>query len=465
MDRLLPMNIDAEQGLLGSMLMDPQVLALCGDVEVDDFYRDAHRTIWKHAKDLHHERRHADMITLYDRIAEAGKQEEVGGQAYFATLLNSVPTSANARFYADIIREKAARRRLIHAAGQMAALAYNVPEGDMLALQGQSMDLLMQAFAGKADDGVSLAADDVITALATINERMEPEGRKNILKTGFAPLDREIRPIQLGELIYVAARPGRGKSSLGLTLFRLMAQTMRPLKMGIEYLTLEMSKYAQSERLLSAEAHIDSMLLANGMIDEHGWADDRGFSHVSRAAYKLREDLGNNAYFVRRRFTIDQLRSHLANAKLTRNIGAVVLDQMDCIEVSKARDEGDQLSQVSAALKSMVNDLNITVICLVQLNREADRRGGIIESRPRLSDLRWTGRIEQDGHRVWFIHLPSAYVPEHGHPLWSEYCELVRAKERGGKTGITRVRFRPPYTAFEEWPIDEYEFPTLEGKV
>lgn len=454
MERLLPHNIEAEEGVLGSIILDPEAIPQVADfLRPEDFYRDAHRHIFAAVIDLHRAHTPADLITLCEELERRGQLRDIGGAAAVSSLVNAVPTSANVEYYARIVERAAMMRRLVHAAGQMAALAYNEPDSRE-ALE-RSMRLLLAISDRHQNEGEQDFEEVLDELLEETYNRMEGSLSHHLLQTGLPALNAAVSGIDRGELVYLAGRPGTGKSVLGLDMADAVAGQVKEQGGTVFYYTLEMSATQQVRRLVAARARINTQLIRTGFRGAYGELADEELSKFNQKAQALRERLKGTLFIHKQPISVDRLYERLYNAVLTKHCRFVVIDQLDLLEDEDRFREHDQISYASKRLKQIARDLNLPILCLVQLNREVEHRHGLAEKRPILPDFRYSGRLEQDADQVWFLFRPSMYEarPEDCH--WAEYGEIILGKMRDGQRGlIVPYRFIEPYALIEAWPGD-----------
>jgi replicative DNA helicase len=454
MERLLPYNIEAEEGVLGSLILDPEAIPQVADfLRPEDFYRDAHRQIYAAVIDLHRAHTPADLITLCEELDRRGQLKAIGGTASVSSLVNAVPTSANVEYYASIVERAAMMRRLIHAAGQMAALAYN--EQDPREALEQSMRLLLRISDRHQDDQEQDFEEVLDELLEETYNRMEGSVSQHLLQTGLPALNAAVSGIDRGELVYLAGRPGSGKSVLGLAMADAAAGQVKEQGGTVFYYTLEMSATQQVRRLVAARARINTQLIRTGFRGAYGELAAEELARFNQKAQALRERLKGTLFIHKKPISVDRLYERLYNAVLTKNCQFVVIDQLDLLEDERREREHDQISYASKRLKQIARELNLPILCLVQLNREVEHRHGLAEKRPILPDFRYSGRLEQDADQVWFLFRPSMYEARPQDCHWAEYGEIILGKMRDGQRGlIVPYRFLEPYASIEDWPGD-----------
>lgn len=454
MEKMLPQNIEAEEGVLGSMIIDREaVFQVITILRPEDFYRDAHRVIYEVIYDLYHQYHSpADLITITDELQQRGKLEQVGGDAYISSLVNAVPTSANVEYYARIVERTAIMRRLIHAAGQVATLAYNEKNpNDAVAKALQLVMAVNSKQLGAQEQDFEEVLDDLIDE---VTRRMVDGADQHLLRTSLPALTTAIGGgMDRGELIYVAGRPGSGKSVVGLDVTVAASEQVRAQGGTVFYYTLEMSSAQQVQRLIASRAYINTQLIRTGFRRADGSRDEVAQAKFNDKANQLRQLLKGVLKVHQTPISVDNLHSRLYQAVASQNCRLAVIDQLDLFEDTRRDKEHDQISYTSKRLKQIAKDLNIPILALVQLNREVEHRSSLASKRPTLPDFRYSGRLEMDADQVWFVFRPSYYEPRLGDDHWNEYGEIILGKMRDGKRGlIVPFRFIEQYAAIEEWP-------------
>lgn len=434
LDRLPPSNLEAEEGVLGSILLDPDVLP---DVVLElagpeDFYRDSYQTIYRGILALDAAGIPISTIALADELERRGEYDRAGGDEALAHILSRVPHAAHARYYAGIVRQKALSRGLIEAAGAILKDGYSnrfsAPE-----LLGRAEKLVYgltdQATAGRTGRLGEAAAE----AMDLIARRAR--GEVTGLSAGWSCLDGLFGGLEPGELVVVAARPSMGKTAFALNLCENLAFG---LGLGILFVSLEMGKRQLAERLLCSRSGVfgSKVRTGNGLSDRDMIALDRAYAEIRDAPVHIDDTSGRTAGQV------------LANARRLRarhGIVLLVIDYLGLIDTADA--PGDNLTQrlgwVSGRLKNGARELGIPVLALHQLNRKAEDRK---DHRPMLSDLRDSGNIEQDADKVLLLHRPDYYNRDDQPGL----AEVIIAKNRGGPTDTVKFAWNRELTRFEE---------------
>ncbi len=398
MEKLLPQNIEAECGALGSIIIDPEAIVQVSDfLHADDFYRDAHRTIFEVILQLFEEHEPADFITICDELERRNKLEEVGGASYITSLINQVPTSGNVEFYARIVERTAILRRLIHAAGQIAAIAYE--EGDADIALDKAEQLIFNISQRHARSDFAHMRDILAEYMNKLDQLHERRGTIVGVPTGFTDLDRLTGGLQKSDLIVLAARPGIGKSSLALSLAHNSALKYQN---SIALFSLEMSKDQLAQRLLSMDAGIDQQRLRTGRIEEDEW--DRivyAMDTLSEANIWIDDTAGISTM---------EMRSKARRLQAEHGIDLIIVDYLQLMQATIGGKRNDnrvqEISEISRSLKGLARELNIPVLALAQLSRAVESRQSKV---PQLSDLRESGCLT--GETLVYLPDIGTYKP------------------------------------------------------
>jgi replicative DNA helicase len=441
-DRRPPYSEDAEQAVLGAMMIDTDAVMRASEI-VDDtmFYREAHRWLFRGMLALTERRDVVDPLTLADELARRGELEASGGRDYITFLIDVVPTAANVEYHARIVREKALLRRLIEVSTGIVSEAF---EGHIAAaeLLDEAEHRIMQL--GQIRGGVDFTR--IKELLWPTMERIEAlsKGGKSItgVPSGFADLDEITSGFQPSDLVIVAARPAMGKTAFCLGLAQHAAIEHN---IPIALFSLEMSKESLVQRLLTSEARIDAQRLRKGLLRD----DD--FPRLARAAGILSSApiyIDDSAGI-----SLLEMRSRARRLKVDSGVGMIIVDYLQLIQ-GPARSENRQqeISQISRSLKALAKELAVPVIALSQLSRAPEQRTGE-SKRPQLSDLRESGAIEQDADLVMFIYRPEVYeglTDKDGNSLEGR-SEIIVGKQRNGPTGTVNLYFHKTYTRFESY--------------
>jgi replicative DNA helicase len=379
-EKLLPQNIEAECGVLGSIIIDPEAIVQVADfLYPEDFYRDAHRTIYEVILQLYEQREPADFITICDELTQQNKLEEVGGASYITSLVNQVPTSGNVEHYGRIVERTAILRRLIHAAGQIAAIAYE--EGDADIALDKAEQLIFTIGQRHARSDFSTLRDLLSQYMGKLEQLHEHRGTIVGVPTGFADLDRLTGGLQKSDLIILAARPGIGKSSLSLSLAH---NTAVKFQNSVAIFSLEMSKEQLVQRFLSMDASIDQQRLRTGWIEDDDW--ERivyAMGTLSEANIWIDDTAGISTM---------EMRSKARRLQAEHGVDLVIVDYLQLMQATvggkRNVNREQEISEISRSLKGLARELNIPVLALAQLSRAVETRSSKV---PQLSDLRESG--------------------------------------------------------------------------
>ncbi|GCE11232.1 replicative DNA helicase [Tengunoibacter tsumagoiensis] len=434
MEKLLPQNIEAECGVLGSIIIDPEAIMQVADFLVpEDFYRDAHRSIYETILLLYEQHEPADFITICDELEQKNKLEEVGGASYITSLINQVPTSGNVEYYGRIVERTAILRRLIHAAGQIAAVAYE--EGDAEVALDKAEKLIFNITQRHARADFSNLGELLGDYMAKLDQLHEKRGAIVGVPTGFTDLDRMTGGLQRSDLIILAARPAVGKTSFALSLAHNSAIKH---KQSIAVFSLEMSKEQLVQRLLSMDAGIDQQRLRTGWIEDEEW--ERivyAMGTLSEANIWIDDTAGISTM---------EMRSKARRLQTEHGVDLIIVDYLQLMQSSAGgkRNENrvQEISEISRNLKGLARELNVPVIALAQLSRAVESRTSKV---PQLSDLRESGSIEQDADIVMFIYRDEVYNPDTER---KGIADIIVAKHRNGPVGEVSLFFQASQTRF-----------------
>jgi replicative DNA helicase len=392
LERQLPQNIEAECGVLGSIIIDPEALIQVADfLQAEDFYRDAHRTIYEVILQLYEQREPADFITICDELERRNKLEQVGGAAYITSLINMVPTSGNIEYYGRIVERTAILRRLIHAAGEIAAVAYEEADADVAMEQAEK--LIFNISQRHSHAGFSSVGDILSDYMVKLDQLHERRGSVVGVPTGFTDLDRLTGGLQKSDLIILAARPAVGKTSLALSLAHNSAVRH---KRSVAVFSLEMSKEQLVQRLLSMDASIDQQRLRTGWIEDDEW--DRivyAMDTLSQATIWIDDTAGISTM---------EMRSKARRLQAEHGVDLIIVDYLQLMQSNVGGKRNDnrvqEVSEISRSLKGLARELDVPVLALAQLSRTVESRQSKV---PQLSDLRESGCVTGDT----LVYLPD----------------------------------------------------------
>ena len=430
--RTMPHDDVAEQSVLGGMLLSKDAIAdVVESLRASDFYKPAHETIYEAILSLYGHGSPADAITVADELKKRGELARVGGAAYIHTLIASVPTAANAQYYAEIVKEHAIMRRLIEAGTKIAQLGYaNETEVDTLVDQAQA-EIYAVTDGNAKEDYVSFseALEETINEIDANSNR--PDGVYGV-PTDFIEFDELTGGLHGGQMIVIAARPGVGKSTLALDIARSAAIHHH---MATVFFSLEMSRTELAMRVLSAEGKISMGRLKKGDLDTEGWTNLATLQGRIDSAPLFIDDSPN--------MTLMEIRAKCRRLKQRNDLKLVVLDYLQLMSSGKKVESRQQeVSEFSRSLKLLAKELDVPVIALSQLNRGSEQR---TDKRPMVSDLRESGSIEQDADMVILLHREDMYNPD------SERvgeADMIIAKHRGGPTRTIPLAFSGKYSRF-----------------
>jgi len=432
-EKINPQNIEAEQSLLGSLLIDKDAIIRVADLaRPEDFYKENHQHIYNAILDLFAKHEPIDILSLASKLAERGKLEDVGGRSYLMTLANTVPTASHVVHYANIVQKKATLRRLLAAAGEITALGYNEEEEmeNILDKAEQKLFSVSQKYLKQ----IFIPIKNILTeAFDRIDELHREKGKLRGLPTGFADLDSILAGLQKSDLVILAARPSVGKTSLALDIAR-HAATRSKVPVGI--FSLEMSKEQLVDRLICAEAGVDLWRMRTGRLSDREEDDD--FPRIGHAMGVLSEA----PIFIDDSATsnVMEIRTKARRLQIEQGLGLLIVDYLQLME-SRTRIENrvQEIAEITRSLKGIARELNIPVLALSQLSRAVESRTPAI---PKLADLRESGSIEQDADVVLFIYRKSM---DHGirevQPEEKNIAEIHIAKHRNGPTGMVQFFF------------------------
>lgn len=453
LERVPPQNLEAEQSLLGALLLDKDAILKVADrIGPHDFYADNHRLIYEAVQDLYRRHEPIDLLSLSNLLSERNELERIGGRTYLVHLSNAVPTASHVVHYANIVTKKATLRRLLKAASEISALGYEeaddvetVLDSAEQKLFGVSQQFLKAAFTPIKD----ILAD----AFDRIDELHRDQGKLRGTPTNFSDLDRLLGGLQKSDLVVLASRPSCGKTSLALDIARHAAKNKLPV--GI--FSLEMSKEQVVDRLIAAEANVNLWNLRNGRLSTEGANDD--FARIGHALGALSEA----PIFIDDSATVNimEIRTKARRLQMEHGLGLLVVDYLQLMEsrTSDPNNRVQEVAQITRGLKSIARELDIPVLALSQLSRQVEMSKPAI---PKLAHLRESGSIEQDADVVMFIYRKATdknYRADDLPPDERHIAEIHIAKHRNGPTGIVKLFFDENRTSFRN--LSKQEAPAM----
>jgi len=430
--RTVPHNLDAEESLVGAMLLSRDAIATAVEMcAADDFYKPAHAHIFRAVSDLYARGEPVDAVTVADELSRAGLLELIGGPATLVTLAAETPSVANASRYARIVEEHALLRRLIGAASEIAEIGYDVPE-DVAGALDRAETLVFEVAQRRATDTTKPLKELLAQALDNLEALFERNEAITGVPTGYRDLDERLSGLQPSNLVIVGARPGMGKTSFALGLAAHAAVERRTPALVF---SLEMSHLELTQRMLCAEARVDSTRMRNGRLLESDWPK------ISQAIGRLGEAplyIDDNP-----NLTVMDIRAKARRLASRTGLGLVVVDYLQLMSGrSSAENRQVEVAEISRGLKILARELDVPVVALSQLSRNLETRA---DKRPVLADLRESGSLEQDADVVLFLYRDELYNPDSAD---RGIAEVIVAKHRNGPTGVTQLAFLDHFARF-----------------
>ncbi len=433
--RVPPQNIDAESSLLGSILLDSETLVQIADkVSEIDFYDPSHQIIYQSMMRLYEARKPIDVLTLSNDLEELSKLEQIGGSSYLATLTNVVPTASHAVHYAEIVSQKAVRRRLIKASEEINQLGYNEENQITNLLEKAEQELFTVSQKYVKQDLISV--EDILSeSFDRLDELHKDKGKLRGVPTNFKDLDNKLAGLQPSDLIILAARPSMGKSTLAMNMAHNVATKA---KQSVLVFSLEMSKEQLVDRLLAAEAGIDAWNIRTGNLSDADFEKlGQAMGTLSEAPIYIDDTPG---------ISVLEMRTKARREQHKRPLGLIVVDYLQLMSGSASTGDNrvQEISEISRGLKALARELNVPVLALSQLSRSVENRSPQI---PQLADLRESGSIEQDADVVMFIYREDYYNPETER---QHITDILLKKHRNGPTGNIELYFHPDLLQFRD---------------
>jgi len=435
-ERIPPQNLEAEQSVLGSTLLDRDAIARVAEaLRPEDFYRDLHRTIYTVILELFERGEPVDLITVTNRLASIGKLEDVGGATYLASLPNTVPTAANAEFYAGIVLEKSMLRALISAGTQIASLGYDGTD-DVSALIDQAEKLVYGIAARRNIQDFQTIKEILKASFEKIDKRYQEKGTVTGVATGFTDFDMLTSGLQAADMVIVAARPSVGKTTWSCCVAQHAALVH---KIPVAIFSLESSKEQLVQRILCSEARVDNTKLRTGFLADEDW----------RKLARAMGGLSEAPIFIDDSATLSvlEMRAKARKLKAEHGLGLIVIDYIQMIQSFKrAENRTQELSEIARGIKSLAKELDIPIIAISQLSRAVEALGS---KRPMLSHLRESCELEQTSDLVVFLYREDYYDPEKAQRENKEnICEVIIAKHRNGPIGTIELYFHKEFSRF-----------------
>lgn len=440
--RVPPHSVEAEQSLLGGLLLDNLAFDRIADVvSADDFYRDDHRRIYRHIARLVESARPADVVTVSEAIEASEDKDRTGGAAYLGALAQNTPSALNIRRYAELVRERAVQRRLARVATEIAESALTPSGKEVGQLLDEAESRILEI--GEAGNRRGVGLEEIKPVLARVLERIDFLYRRDNpsdvtgVPTGFVDLDAKTAGLQAGDLIIVAGRPSMGKTAFALNIAENVAlQSLLP----VAVFSMEMGAAQLATRMLGSIARVDQHKMRTGRLNDQEWHDlSEAMSRLHDTPLYIDETAGLNSLELR-------TRARRLWRQFGGKLGLVVVDYLQLMSSSNPRggeNRATEISEISRSLKALAKELQVPVVALSQLSRAVEQRN---DKRPIMSDLRESGAIEQDADVILFIHREEVYAPEK--PEAKGRAELIIGKQRNGPIGRIDLTFIGQHTRF-----------------
>ena len=437
LQRQPPFDLEAEMGVLGSILLMPEVCDEIASLRADDFYDDANRRIYDHLRGMHDAGEKIDITLLVARLRTANDYEKVGGAPYLARLSGSVPNAAHAVYYGEIVAEKAVYRKLIESSTEILRDAYD-QDSTAKELCAQAEQKVFAIMDGRASSTVNAISDVLHQAMDRMEARMKDEFVDGAAETGFSRFDEMTGGLHNGELAILAARPSMGKTALAMNMAEHVSIEQRS---PVLFVSLEMSGIELADRMLCSLARVNGHRLRNGTIS----TDDR-----DRLIQKANE-ISQAPLFVddSPSRTVSEIAAAARRIKRREGgLALIVIDYLQLIEPDNSKDpRQEQVAKIARRLKGLARELEVSLLCLSQLNRQAEDSK---DHRPRLSHLRESGAIEQDADIVMFVHREEYYHRGEDRAQYAGQAEIIIAKQRNGPIGDVELTWEADFTRFSD---------------
>jgi len=442
--RIPPHSVDAEQAVLGGLMLDNSSWDAVADrLTADDFYRRDHRLIFESIATLASNNEPLDAVTLAEQLEKGGHLEDAGGLAYLATLTRETPSAANIRAYADIVRERAQLRRLIHVGGEITSSGFN-PEGRSVSelIDDAERQVFEIAESGRKSGSGFVAIRDLLGGVIDKLDMLhQNKGMLPGISTGFSELDRMTAGLQGGDLIVVAGRPSMGKTTFALNIGENAA--MSKARVPVAVFSMEMSRDQLGMRMVSSLGRLNQSQLRTGNFNDEDWSRINGAINQMKEAPIFIDDTGA--------LTPTEVRARARRLKREHGLGLIVVDYLQLMQVpGNKENRATEISEISRSLKALAKELNVPVIALSQLNRSLEQRA---DKKPVMSDLRESGAIEQDADVIIMIYREEVYDKN---TTRKGIADIIITKQRNGPTGEVQLTFLGEFTKFENLISESY---------
>lgn len=430
--RVMPHSAEAEQSVIGAMLMDRDAITIASEIlTTEDFYQKQYGILFEAMVELYTENSPVDLVTLQNRLREKDVPPEISSLEFAGELITAVPTSVNVKSYAEIVAEKAALRRLIKVNEEIASACY-AGKDSVDEIMEDTEKKIFQVLQRKTNDEFVPIKDVVLNALDKIEAASRMKGSVTGMPTGFIDLDYKTSGFQPSDLILIAARPSMGKTAFVLNIAEYMAFRSNET---VAIFSLEMSKEQLVNRLFALESRVDSQILRTGNLSDNDWSSLIEAAGVIGRSNLIIDDTPG--------ISVSELRSKCRKYKLEHNLGIIMIDYLQLMQGSrKSESRQQEISDISRSLKEIARELQVPVVALSQLSRAVEQRP---DHRPMLSDLRESGAIEQDADVVMFLYRDDYYNHD---TEKKDVAEVIIAKQRNGPIGTVELAWLPRYTKF-----------------
>ncbi len=440
--KTLPQNMEAEQAVLGGILIDNEAIhQVLEIVEVEDFYRESHRKIFLVFLELYEQNQPIDLVTVCEALQKKQQLEEVGGATFLASLVEVIPTASNIAYYAKIVKEKSILRKLITRATYIINQCVAPTDENIEEILDRAEQTIFEVSQERIQTSYYSLKDVIKSTFQTIQSITQKDSYITGIPTGFIDFDRLTSGFQPSDLIIIAGRPSMGKTAFALNI---AANAASKHKIPVGIFSLEMSKEQLTTRMLCAEAKVDSQKLRSGFLAEHDWQLLIEAASVLSEAPIFIDDTPA--------ISVLELRAKARRLKSEHNISLIIIDYLQLMKGKGGNERREQeISEISRSLKALAKELNIPVVALSQLNRKVEDREN---KRPRLADLRESGAIEQDADLIAFLYRDEVYNQREDNPNRG-MAEVIIGKHRNGPVGKIKLAFLEKYTSFENLQLNQ----------
>lgn len=439
--KLPPQSLEAEMSLLGSLMLDKEAIVKVADlIEPRDFYKPVHQIIYEAMLDLFQRNEPVDLLSTSNRLKDKEKIEEVGGSSYLTELINTVPTALHVLSYAKTVQSKRILRDLISTSYEIGQMGYNEKEDPNVLVDQAEQKIFAIAQKSLAHNFIHIK-EELEEAFERLDRLSKHEKATRGIPTGFTDLDNLLSGFQKSDLIILAARPSLGKSALALDIARRVAVQER---IPVGMFSLEMSKDQLIDRMIAAQGSVDSWRLRTGKLSSQG--DDNDFVRIQEALGVLSEapiyvdDTASQ--------TVLRMRAMARRLQVNHGLGLIIIDYLQLVLPPNSQTSiVQQVTEISRQLKGLARELNVPVLAISQLSRAVEQR---FPPRPRLSDLRESGSLEQDADVVMFIYREDKYKKQEAEQNTGNVAEIIIAKHRNGPIGSVKLYFNPNIVSFSD---------------